>query len=183
METADRLEDEAILAPVHSDASRSSSCSRRRPPSSRTSPQRCTFNRYYDPATDQFVSVDPIVDQTGQPYIYTGDDPLNATDPLGDVSSTFACSGQGNFKSAKQRAQVCSRQRQALKRYQAKQQKLWDANPANHGAAQMVFNLLPLAPLVIAALPEDAAGGAGWGASYLASSVGTAVGRIAPAGN
>ena len=41
------------------------------------------INRYYDPATGQFVSVDPMVDQTGQPYAYTGDDPVNDVDPLG----------------------------------------------------------------------------------------------------
>jgi hypothetical protein len=29
------------------------------------------------------LSVDPDVATTGQPYVYTGDDPLNATDPLG----------------------------------------------------------------------------------------------------
>jgi RHS repeat-associated protein len=40
-------------------------------------------NRYYDPSTDQFLSVDPDVAETGQPYAFTGDDPLNETDPLG----------------------------------------------------------------------------------------------------
>ena len=40
-------------------------------------------NRYYDPSTDQFLSVDPDVAETGQPYAFTGDDPLNATDPDG----------------------------------------------------------------------------------------------------
>jgi hypothetical protein len=40
-------------------------------------------NRYYDPTTDQFLSVDPDVAETGQPYAFTGDDPLNASDPLG----------------------------------------------------------------------------------------------------
>jgi hypothetical protein len=39
--------------------------------------------RYYDPFTEQFLSVDPDVAETGQPYEFTGDDPLNATDPLG----------------------------------------------------------------------------------------------------
>jgi hypothetical protein len=39
--------------------------------------------RYYDPGTDQFLSIDPDVAETGQPYAFTGDDPLNATDPLG----------------------------------------------------------------------------------------------------
>lgn len=43
------------------------------------------IDRYYDPATDQFLSVDPDVAETGQPYAFTGDDPLNATDPLGLV--------------------------------------------------------------------------------------------------
>ena len=34
-------------------------------------------NRYYDPATDQFLSVDPLVPVTGQAYAFTGDDPVN----------------------------------------------------------------------------------------------------------
>jgi hypothetical protein len=42
-----------------------------------------TIDRYYDPGTDQFLSVDPLLSQTGQPYAFTGDDPLNVTDPLG----------------------------------------------------------------------------------------------------
>lgn len=29
------------------------------------------IGRYYDPATAQFLSVDPDVAQTGQPYAYT----------------------------------------------------------------------------------------------------------------
>ena len=41
------------------------------------------MDRYYDPSTDQFLSVDPDLAETGQPYAFTGDDPLNATDPLG----------------------------------------------------------------------------------------------------
>jgi hypothetical protein len=45
-------------------------------------------DRYYDPATDQFLSVDPDVAETGEPYAFTGDDPLNATDPLG-MSALF----------------------------------------------------------------------------------------------
>ena len=40
-------------------------------------------NRYYDPSTDQFLSVDPKVSTTLQPYAFAGDDPLNATDELG----------------------------------------------------------------------------------------------------
>ena len=40
-------------------------------------------NRYYDPSTGQFLSVDPLVGITDQPYQYVGGDPVNLTDPLG----------------------------------------------------------------------------------------------------
>jgi RHS repeat-associated protein len=43
------------------------------------------INRYYDPSTDQFLSVDPLVAETGQPYAFVGDDPLNRSDPLGQI--------------------------------------------------------------------------------------------------
>ncbi|WP_433298897.1 RHS repeat-associated core domain-containing protein [Actinoplanes sp. CA-030573] len=39
--------------------------------------------RYYDPATTEFLTVDPLVDTTRQPYLYSGDNPLNYTDPTG----------------------------------------------------------------------------------------------------
>jgi len=39
------------------------------------------MGRYYDPATDQFLSVDRLVDRTLQPYGYAGDDPVNNSDP------------------------------------------------------------------------------------------------------
>jgi uncharacterized protein RhaS with RHS repeats len=45
---------------------------------------RSLVDRYYDPNTGQFVTVDPDVDETGQPYAYAGGDPANASDPLGD---------------------------------------------------------------------------------------------------
>ena len=41
------------------------------------------LNRYYDPSTDSFISVDPMVQETDQPYVFVNDDPLNADDPLG----------------------------------------------------------------------------------------------------
>ena len=40
-------------------------------------------NRYYDPSTGQFLSVDPDVSETGEPYSYADGDPVNGTDPLG----------------------------------------------------------------------------------------------------
>src|SRR5947209_17608331 len=39
--------------------------------------------RYYDPSTGQFISRDPAVASTRQPYAYVGDNPLNGTDPSG----------------------------------------------------------------------------------------------------
>lgn len=44
---------------------------------------RSIINRYYDPSTDQFLSIDPDVQQTDQPYVFTNDNPLNAEDPTG----------------------------------------------------------------------------------------------------
>ncbi len=51
------------------------------------------LNRYYDPSTDSFISVDPDVQETDQPYVFVNDNPLNATDPLGlkkKISSVVA---------------------------------------------------------------------------------------------
>ncbi len=39
--------------------------------------------RYYDPATAQFLSVDPLVAVTGSAYGYVDGNPVNFTDPLG----------------------------------------------------------------------------------------------------
>jgi RHS repeat-associated protein len=39
--------------------------------------------RTYDPATAQFLSVDPVAAITGIPYSYSGDNPVNAEDPSG----------------------------------------------------------------------------------------------------
>ena len=48
------------------------------------------INRYYDPTTDQFLSIDPDVATTDQPYVFTDDDPLNAEDPLGLAGARFS---------------------------------------------------------------------------------------------
>ena len=39
-----------------------------------------SINRYYDPTTAQFLSVDPAVGLTGSPYANTGGDPINGVD-------------------------------------------------------------------------------------------------------
>ena len=55
------------------------------------------INRYYDPATGQFLTVDPGVAVTGQPYAYAGGDPVNQDDPTGLASTqkfwSTMCSG------------------------------------------------------------------------------------------
>jgi hypothetical protein len=58
-------------------------------------PER-TINRYYDSATAQFVSVDPMVNETNQPYAYAGDDPVNGVDPMGlDYTEDLPAQGWG----------------------------------------------------------------------------------------
>ena len=39
--------------------------------------------RYYDPRISIFVSVDPLAEQTMEPYLYTGNNPIMFTDPTG----------------------------------------------------------------------------------------------------
>ena len=39
--------------------------------------------RYYDPATAQFLTIDPQLASTNEPYAYVNDNPLNLIDPLG----------------------------------------------------------------------------------------------------
>jgi RHS repeat-associated protein len=39
--------------------------------------------RYYDPSTAQFISVDPALGMTGQPYAYADDSPVDSYDPSG----------------------------------------------------------------------------------------------------
>lgn len=41
------------------------------------------LHRYYDPNAGQFLSVDPLLDLTGTPYVYTSGDPVNLTDATG----------------------------------------------------------------------------------------------------
>ncbi len=41
------------------------------------------LHRYYDPTTGQFLSIDPDVGTTHEPYEYAGGDPVNLDDPSG----------------------------------------------------------------------------------------------------
>lgn len=49
--------------------------------------------RAYDPTTGQFLSRDPIEALTRQPYAYAFDNPLNLTDPSGQVGEAVAACG------------------------------------------------------------------------------------------
>ena len=53
--------------------------------------------RYYDPATEQFLTVDPLVAQTRSAYDYAADTPFDAADPTG-------ASLWGDFESAAEAA-------------------------------------------------------------------------------
>ncbi len=45
------------------------------------------INRYYDPSTGQFLSIDALVSQTEEPYGYAGGDPVRSADPTGNETS------------------------------------------------------------------------------------------------
>jgi RHS repeat-associated protein len=53
-------------------------------------------NRYYDPATGQFTTPDPLRTLTGSPYGYANNSPLNASDPTGLFSIGDAFSSIGH---------------------------------------------------------------------------------------
>ena len=47
-------------------------------------------HRYYDPQTGQFLSVDPMMQQTQQAYVYAGGNPVNMVDPSGELLGCFS---------------------------------------------------------------------------------------------
>ena len=53
------------------------------------------INRYYDPATGQFTSVDPLASTTNAPYAYAAANPATYTDPSGQ--SAVNCNWWGGF--------------------------------------------------------------------------------------
>jgi len=51
--------------------------------------------RWYDPSTAQFMSLDPLVAETGQPYGYANENPVNQADPTG-LGGGSGCNTPGN---------------------------------------------------------------------------------------
>ncbi len=51
------------------------------------------INRYYDPGTGQFMTLDPDLKQTRRPYSYASDDPVNFVDPSGMFGFTLCFGG------------------------------------------------------------------------------------------
>jgi RHS repeat-associated protein len=56
--------------------------------------------RYYDPATAQFTTRDPLVSKTRSPYAYVAGDPLNAIDPSGRDTGQVTYSPDGTAQTS-----------------------------------------------------------------------------------
>jgi len=61
-------------------------------------------DRYYDPETGQFLSIDPDLSTTLEAYLYAGDDPVNDIDPagLGRLESEGLCTSNNSSTCLKQ---------------------------------------------------------------------------------
>ena len=55
----------------------------------------CLNNRYHDPTLGSFLSVDPLVTSTGQPYIYGAANPMTFADPSGLEPRPIHCRSLG----------------------------------------------------------------------------------------
>ena len=71
-------------------------------------------NRYYDPVTGEFLSVDPKVSKTGDPYLYAGGNPTTLSDPSGldpdtdvGVRAKAASNGYCSYSMAHSAGAVC----------------------------------------------------------------------------
>jgi RHS repeat-associated protein len=61
----------------------------------------CSINRYYDSVTDSFISGDPYLQRTDQAYVFTNDNPLDATDPLG-LAGWYCIDGVSHYYAGNQ---------------------------------------------------------------------------------
>jgi hypothetical protein len=71
-------------------------------------------NRYHDPQLGTFISVDPLVTQTGEPYIYASGNPTTLSDPSGldpdtnaQIRATAKSYGMCTYSAAKSSGNVC----------------------------------------------------------------------------
>jgi RHS repeat-associated protein len=65
--------------------------------------------RYYDPATAQFMTADPIVTATNEPYAYAGDDPVDQADMTGLCSTTAVAATAPGRRGPSQGEAACKR--------------------------------------------------------------------------
>jgi RHS repeat-associated protein len=63
--------------------------------------------RYYDPATGQFVTSDPLQPFTGEPYSYALANPLDVYDPTGFFTVGICASGSADLLALQAQGSVC----------------------------------------------------------------------------
>src|SRR5487761_2075767 len=151
----------------------------------------CSINRYYDPSTDQFLSVDPMVNLTGQPYAFVNDNPLNVTDPLG-LKGWYCIGGQSHYFIGNKYRAATGRCGTAAKRNPvASPPKATKSGSTIGNVFQSVSNATANAGLVLDVTGSGAAStGVGlepgqdfWGAGLVANSISTGTGCVAGAFN
>jgi hypothetical protein len=128
------------------------------------------------------MSVDPLVSVTGQPYAFTGDNPLNKTDPLGLSGNPLdvACSGGLKPPKGETQKQFCV----ALNSYSVSlQRKICASERGECGsdncgkyAIDCLYPLAPLAALVCFLGGCETAGASGL--ADLFTTYGAALGKL-----
>lgn len=111
----------------------------------------CLDNRHYDPTTGTFLSVDPLVTKTMQPYIYGAANPVTFSDPSGldpdtssqvrsQVEANGGCTYSSGYKCFENKAGVNSQNHTKARgnRRQVAQARYAEAS-LGYGAAPSVF--------------------------------------------
>jgi RHS repeat-associated protein len=63
--------------------------------------------RVYDPVTAQFLSIDPAVGATGEPYSYAEDNPVNKSDPTGLLTEGLCLGGSAAIRFIGASGSIC----------------------------------------------------------------------------
>jgi RHS repeat-associated protein len=92
--------------------------------------------RTYDPATAQFLSVDPAGAVTRAPYTYAGDNPLTAADPTGLWSSSSAANAIRNGEEAVNSCETAAEKRE--QRREEEGQTRWEEESTAQERAQLM---------------------------------------------